>query len=398
MSIFFHLLFLWVVSLVPAGAVTAPSDVAALAAFKAAISPASISPSSCLDSWNFSSDPCRPGPSHFLCGLTCTTTGGGATATYRVFSITLDPAGYSGALTPLLSNLSLLAHLELADNAFHGPIPASLSSLSSLQTLILSSNSFSGTIPSSISKLSSLQILDLSRNSLAGLIPQFWGSMSGLRTLDLSFNRLYGNLPQTMPPNLVDLALRGNSLSGTIKRATFAPLRALEVVELAANRLEGKLEGWFFLLPSLQQVDLANNSLSGVEVGPPPPGQRLVAVDLGINRIEGQLPAALAGFPALAALSVRHNKLRGAIPSEYAGAKKGVPFGRLFLDGNFLTGTVPAGLLRSGELVGSLGDNCLRGCPPAAPLCSPPQKPKAACKQVYGVDGRPRRPHSYLDR
>nr|XP_010927511.1 probable LRR receptor-like serine/threonine-protein kinase At4g36180 [Elaeis guineensis] len=396
MAILLHLLFLWVGSLAPAGAVTAPSDVAALAAFKAAISPASITPFSCLASWNFSSDPCRPGPSHFLCGLTCTTTGGGAaTATDRVTAIALDPAGYSGTLTPLLSQLSLLAHLELPNNAFHGPIPTSLPSL---QTLILSSNSFSGPIPSSVSKLTSLQILDLSRNPLAGPIPQFWGSMSGLRRLDLSFTRLYGNLPRALPPNLVNLALRGNSLSGTIKRATFAPLRALEVVELAANRLEGKVEGWFFLLPSLQQVDLANNSLSGVEVGPPSEGQQLVAVDLGFNRIEGQLPAALAGFPSLVALTLRYNRLRGTIPSEYAGAKKGVPFRRLFLDGNFLTGTVPAGLLSSGELVGSLGDNCLEGCPSAAALCSPPQKTEAVCKQGYGVDGRTRRPHPYLDR
>ncbi|KAG1363331.1 receptor like protein 30 [Cocos nucifera] len=394
MSILLHLLLLSVGSLAPAGAVTAPSDVAALAAFKAAISPASITPSSCLASWNFSSDPCRPGPSHFLCGLTCTTTGGGATATDRVTAVALDPAGYSGTLTPLLSQLSLLEHLELSDNAFHGPIPASLPSL---QTLILSSNSFSGPIPSSISNLSSLEILDLSRNPLTGPIPQFWGSMSALRTLDLSFDRLYGNLPQAMPPNLVNLALRGNSLSGSIKRATFAPLRALEVVELAANRLEGKLEGWFFLLPSLQQVDLANNSFSVVEVGSPSQGQRLVAVDLGFNRIEGQLPAALAGFPALAALTLRHNRLRGTIPSEYAGAKEGVPFRRLFLDGNFLTGMVPAALLGSRELVGSLGDNCLEGCPSAAALCSPPQKPKAVCKQGYGVHGRPRWPHSYLD-
>lgn len=394
MSIFLHLLFLWVGSLAPAGAVTAPSDVAALAAFKAAISPASITPSSCLASWNFSSDPCSPGPSHFLCGLTCTTAGSGATATAtnRIAAIALDPAGYSGTLTLLLSKLSLLAHLELSNNAFHGPIPASLPS--SLQTLVLYSNSFSGTIPSSISKLSSLQILDLSRNSLTGTIPVFWGSMSSLRTLDLSYNRLYGNLPPTMPPNLVSLALRGNSLSGTIQKASFAPLRALEVVELAANRLEGKLEGWFFLLPSLQQVDLANNSLSVVEVGPSSPGQSLVAVDLGFNRIEGQLPAALAGFPALAALTLRHNRLRGTIPSEYAGAKKGVPFQRLFLDGNFLTGTVPAGLLKSGDLVGSLGDNCLEGCPPAAALCSTPQKPKAVCKKGNGVDGRSQRPHS----
>lgn len=384
MSIFLLLLFLWVRSLAPAGAVTARSDVAALAALKAAISPASISPSSCLASWNFSSDPCRPSPSHFLCGFSCTLTGRDATATYRIAAITLDPASYSGTLTPHISDLSLLAHLDLSNNAFHGPIPASLSSLPALQTLVLSSNSFSGTIPPSISKLPSLQILDLSRNSLTGLIPQFLGSMSRLTTLDLSFNKLVGNIPQTMPPNLVELALKGNSLSGTIQRGTFAPLKALTVVELAANRLQGKLEGWFFLLPSLQQVDLANNSLSSLEVWQPTAesGLQLVAVDLGFNQIKGKLPVALAEFPALVALSLRHNAFGGTIPWQYTGAKKGAAFRRLFLDGNFLSGKVPSGLLRSGEMVGSLGDNCLEGCPAAATLCSPAQKPEKVCKNI----------------
>lgn len=373
---------------VPATSKTLPSDVAALRAFKDSISPSSINPWSCLASWNFTSDPCRPEtPSHFTCGIVCSSAG-------RIVSITLDPAGYSARLdTPALP---LLAHLDLFDNSFYGPVP-DLSSLRSLQTLVLASNSFSGAVPPALP--SSLQTLDLSRNSLTGPIPAGL-ALPNLATLDLSFNRLSGPLPSSLPPNLVALSLRGNSIAGSIARPTFERLKRLEVVELGANRLEGKLEAWFFLLPSLQQVDLANNSLTAVEArrpgGAAGSGGQLVAVDLSFNRIAGALPAELAEYPALAALSARGNRLTGQIPWQYRWSKKGAPFRRLFLDGNFLNGKVPDGFLapQQGEMMaGSFGDNCLESCPGSVPLCSPVQKPDWLCKQVYRIgQKRPRKP------
>ncbi|KAJ6794966.1 receptor-like protein kinase precursor [Iris pallida] len=386
------LFFFFLFFSVPATSKTLPSDVAALRAFKDSISPSSINPWSCLASWNFASDPCRPEtPSHFTCGLVCSPAG-------RVVSITLDPAGYSGRLDPparSLAPLSLLAHLDLFDNSFHGPVP-DLSSLRSLQTLVLASNSFSGALPPRLLP-SSLQTLDLSRNSLTGPIPAGL-ALPNLATLDLSFNRLSGPLPTSLPPNLVALSLRGNSIAGSLARPTFERLTRLEIVELGANRLEGKLEAWFFLLPSLQQVDLANNSLTALEARRPPGGAagsggQLVAVDLSFNRIAGALPAELAEYPALAALSARGNRLTGQIPWQYRWSKKGAPFRRLFLDGNFLNGKVPDGFLApEGEMAGSFGDNCLESCPASVPLCSPVQKPDWLCKQVYRLGQRTRRP------
>lgn len=375
-------------------AVTLPSDVAALSVFRSAITPSSINPWSCLASWNFTSDPCRPlVPSHFTCGITCSPTDDKAPSTFfRISAITLDPAGYSGNLSPSLANLTSLSHLDLFDNSFHGPIPLSLfSQLPSLRTLVLARNSFSGPIPLSLSKLSSIETIDLSYNSLTGTIPTFTpNSLSTLASLDVSFNRLSGPLPSSLPPNLVQLALRGNSIDGALKRSTFESLKYLEVAELAANRLGGKLEGWFFQLPSLQQVDLANNSITSVQVWQPSSkgAQPLVAIDLSFNRIEGELPAALAGFSSLTAVSARHNRLRGQIPWQYG------KFRRLFLDGNFLNGEVPSAVLMNRDLAGSLGDNCLEKCPRSMSVCSPSQKPDWVCKEVYaaGGRGRPRRP------
>ncbi|XP_027366245.1 probable LRR receptor-like serine/threonine-protein kinase At1g34110 [Abrus precatorius] len=362
-------------------ALTLASDIAALKAFKASIKPSSITPWSCLASWNFTTDPCSlPRRTHFICGLTCN-------PDYtRINQITLDPAGYSATLTPLISQLTQLVTLDLADNSFFGPIPSSISSLSNLQTFTLRSNSFTGSIPPSITNLKSLQSLDLSQNSLSGSLPNSFNSLTSIRRIDLSFNKLTGSIPK-LPPNLLELAIKTNSLSGPLQKQDFEGLNQLEVVELSENALTGTVESWFFLLPSLQQVNLANNSFTGVQISRPAGGgSNLVALNLGFNRIQGYAPANLAAYPILSFLSIRHNSLRGTIPLEYGKIKS---MKRLFLDGNYLVGKPPSELFAAGTTVsGSLGDNCLQGCPMSSQLCTPAQKPTSVCKQAYR--GRPK--------
>jgi len=363
-------------------ALTSPSDIAALRAFKASIKPSSIAPWSCLASWNFTTDPCSiPRRTSFICGLTCTAD------SKTINQITLDPAGYSGTLTPLISQLTQLTTLDLSDNNFFGSIPSSISSLSNLQTLTLRSNFFSASIPPSITTLKSLQSLDLSHNSLSGYLPNSMNSLAKLRRLDLSFNNLTGSIPK-LPPNLLELAIKANSLSGPLQKQNFQGMNQLEVVELSDNALTGTVESWFFSLPSLQQVNLANNTFTATQISgprPAPSSGNLVALDLGFNRIQGYAPANLASFPVLSFLSLRYNVLRGAIPVEYGQMKS---IRRLFLDGNFLLGKPPVGLVAGGtEVTGSLGDNCLKECPRSSQLCSPAQKPISVCKRAYS--GRP---------
>ncbi|XP_044488833.1 probable LRR receptor-like serine/threonine-protein kinase IRK [Mangifera indica] len=363
-------------------AITSPQDISALKAFKTAIKPTSIPPWSCLASWDFSTDPCAlPRRTHFICGITC------SPDSTRVTQLTLDPASYSGQLTPLISQLTQLLILDLADNNLYGPIPSSISSLSNLQTLTLRSNSFSGSVPDSITKLKTLDALDLSHNSLSGFLPKGTYLMSSLRRLDLSYNKLTGSLPK-LPFNLLELALKNNSLSGVISKSSFDGLSLLEVVELSENSFTGTLQSWFFLLPSIQQVNLANNNLTGLEISKPLKGSSdLVAIDLGFNKIEGYLPVNLADYPLLSSLSMRYNRLRGSIPMQYSQKKS---LRRLFLDGNFLIGKPPTGFF-SGEMEisGSLGDNCLQGCPGSSQLCNPSQKSYSLCKQAYGGKLRP---------
>lgn len=355
---------------------TSSSDIQALKAFKASIKPSSIPPSSCISSWNFTVDPCSlPRRIYFLCGFTCTTD------SKHINQITLDPATYSGTLTPLVSHLTQLITLDLSDNNFFGSIPSSISSLSNLKTLTLRSNFFSGSIPLSITKLKSLESIDFSHNTLSGSIPNSMNSLTTIRRIDFSFNKLTGSIPK-LPPNLLELAIKNNSLSGPLQKTTFDGSNELAVVELSENSLTGTIESWFLLLPSLQQVNLANNSFTGIQISKPAHGggSNLVALNLGFNRIQGYAPANLAAYPLLSFLSIRYNSLRGNIPLEYGQIKS---IKKLFLDGNFFVGNPPPGLLAAGATVsGSLGDNCLQGCPVSSEMCTPAQKPSSVCKRA----------------
>ncbi|KAF8093368.1 hypothetical protein N665_0383s0001 [Sinapis alba] len=383
LSISFLLPLLFTLFIFPTDALTSPSDVSALKAFKAAVKPNSIPPWSCLASWDFTaSDPCAtPRRTHFTCGITC------SSDSTRVTQLTLDPVGYTGRLSPLISGLTHLLTLDLADNNFYGLVPSSISSLISLQILTLRSNSFSGSLPESLTRLNSVESIDISHNSLTGSLPKSLISLSNLRQLDLSYNKLTGSIPK-LPRSLIDLALKANTLSGPISKESFTESTQLEVVELAENSFTGTLGAWFFLLQSIQQVDLANNSLTGLEVLPPKlAGESdLVAVELGFNRITGDAPASFAAYQRLSSLSLRYNMLHGVIPAEYERSKT---LRRLFLDGNFLTGEPPARFVKpESEVMGSLGNNCLQGCPGKARMCAPSQKSFSICKQAYG--GKPK--------
>ncbi|XP_073147184.1 uncharacterized protein [Henckelia pumila] len=353
------------------------ADVAALRAFKSAIEPTSIPANSCIATWNFSTDPCTaPRTNHFTCGVTCS---GG-----RIIQLTLDSQGYAGKLSPLISHITHLITLDLTDNSFYGPIPASISSLSNLKSLILRLNSFSGEIPPSIAALKSLQYLDLSRNSLSGSLPSL-NSLAGLTRLDLSYNNITGSLPQ-LPPNLNELAIKANHLSGSLIKSPFNGITRLMTLELSENSFTGTIDSWIFSLPSLQQINLSNNSFTGIVISNPSDSE-LVAIDLSFNKIEGLLPTNIAAFPMLRSLVLSNNRFRGPIPWQLS--KKGSSLQRIYLDGNFLNGSPPAEFFSvDSPISGSLGDNCLQSCPHSSELCLKLQKPASICRQAYG--GRPR--------
>ena len=156
-------------------------------------------------------------------------------------------------------------------------------------------------------------------------------------------------------------------------------LTNLQVLDLTGNFLSGEIPAALFAHPSLEQLVLAKNQLTGITT----PAwwwwwrhvSRLVAVDLGENRLTGGLPAGMiAAMPRLTSLVLEKNRLSGVIPVEYAikVMAVGVPsLERLVLSGNYLCGFIPTPFmgLKEGDVTVDLADNCLASCPDILFFC-----------------------------
>ncbi|XP_030527312.1 probable inactive leucine-rich repeat receptor kinase XIAO [Rhodamnia argentea] len=401
----------------PADSRTHPGDIRVLKALKASIDPKSVSPGSCVGSWDFSVDPCdRAFSDRFTCGLRCDVAVSNAS---RVTEIALDSAGYSGSLSSVpwddgvlylqtldvsynsfagsvpgsLSRLTSLRRLRLSRNSLSGQLPASLGSLAALEELSLDGNNFHGGIPSSFNRLAGLKRLELQGNNLSGELLSNLGSLQSLNFLDASDNNFSGVVPASLPPSLVELSLRNNRLRGDLPEIISVRAKLLQVLDLSRNELSGAVPSALFEHPSLEQLTLSHNNFTSLHA--PPAGganSRLVAVDLSYNNLRGLLPGFMAVRPRLSALSLEHNMFTGMIPVPYAlrvrdaaavEGRGGTAIRRLLLGGNYLFGPIPGPLmgLRPGSANVSLVDNCLYRCPDEFFFCrGGDQKSPVDCK------------------
>ncbi|TKY55867.1 Leucine-rich repeat receptor protein kinase MSP1 [Spatholobus suberectus] len=409
-----HLVLLLAASIAPfiAESATHWGDTQVLKELKNNLDPASVTPGSCVNSWDFSVDPCdNLFSDKFTCGFRCDAVVSG---TSRVTELSLDSAGYAGSLSTTwnlpyletldlsnnffsgqipesLSNLTRLARLGLSKNSFTGPIPSSIGSLSNLQELYLDNNNLQGTVPVSFNRLRNLKRLEMQFNKLNGVVPNL-NSLKNLYYLDVSFNAITGGFPSTLPESLVQISMRNNSLSGALESEKLRKLKYLQVVDLSSNRFNGSVPFVLFELPSLQQVTLSFNEFSRVEL---PSSYALdtrsgvIAVDLSDNELGGLLPLFLALMPKLSSLSLENNRFVGMIPTQYAlktvFPEPGVaPFERLLLGGNYLFGGIPSALmaLEPGSANVRLVGNCLYRCPVSFFFCQGgEQKSSEECKR-----------------
>ncbi|XP_021758360.1 leucine-rich repeat receptor protein kinase MSL1-like [Chenopodium quinoa] len=404
-SVYFCLFCLVVVD-----ARTNPGDIEVLKDLKRLIDSKSITPGSCLSSWDFSVDPCdHVFSAYFTCGIRCDFSLAGLS---RVTEVALDGAGYSGSITNItwllpylntldlsgnslsgslpesLSNLIHLRRLSLSKNAFSNSIPTSIGSLPYLEELYLDDNQLSGSIPPSLNKLSHLTDFAVQQNQLSGEFP-FLGSLKNLYNFDASDNNIssFGTTnPLSLPISLISFSMRNNSLRGEMPR-NFFHMQDLEVLDLSYNEIGGTITGEVFDLPSLQQLNLSHNQFSAVN-SPNGKGKKrgnVLAVDLSYNKINGLLPKFLAELPNLSALSLEHNMFTGMIPPVYALRVATASFQRLLLGGNYLFGPIPDPLKRvePGSATVSLVDNCLYTCPVTLFFCQGgEQKTLIQCKSL----------------
>lgn len=204
-----------------------------------------------------------------------------------------------------------LASLYLSQNQLQGEIPRELYLLSHLRVLDLGYNQLTGRIPNLIGALDSLEVLRLYHNKLTGQLPAALGDLSNLRELNLAQNNFEG----TIPPDLNDLThLRFLSIQreGGILGIDDVGINQGDSSVLGPG-LSGPLPA-FDKLPSLYELYLGLNSLSGTIPANFLDGLAETAadikVDLTSNQLTGTIPGSLSQFDDLS-LFVADNKITG---------------------------------------------------------------------------------------
>ncbi|XP_031101537.1 receptor-like protein 7 [Ipomoea triloba] len=186
-----------------------------------------------------------------------------------------------------------LRMISVAATQFSGSLPASISNLSNLSRLVLYGCNFSGSIPSTMAQLTSLTHVDFSFNHFTGSIPHFLSSKN-LTSIDFSLN----------------------GLTGPLSSKHFEGFSKIVYLNLESNFISGRIPPSLFSLPSLQTLDLSNNSFDGlgdeyVNVST----SQLDSLYLSSNRLNGSFPEYFFEFPMLSDLDLSSNSLGGKIQS-----------------------------------------------------------------------------------
>ncbi|CAN6695978.1 unnamed protein product [Malus baccata var. baccata] len=163
---------------------------------------------------------------------------------------------------------------------------------------------------------------------------------SNLVFLNLAYNRLVGKIPPEIGSlsNLQQLVLQSNNLTEEIP-PSLGNLSSLEAFAAYGNNLMGSIPSSLGQLKKLTFLSLGINNLSGVI----PPSiynlSTLQAFHVVFNRIQGTLPSDLGEtLPNIQVLNIAENQFTGSIPLSISNATSVTTFHVGF---NNLTGQVP---------------------------------------------------------
>ncbi|CAH8359388.1 unnamed protein product [Eruca vesicaria subsp. sativa] len=213
--------------------------------------------------------------------------------------------------------------LDLSANNFSDKLSDDFGSiLSSLRQINLSGNKFKGSLPASVGEIKNIHALDLSHNDFSGKLPRslFMGCHF-LRRLTLSHNKFDGQVfpESTNLTSLMMLLVDNNMFTGNFGNGILNSSR-LNLLDMSNNFLTGTIPSW------MGRFDWNVLSMSK-------------------NLLEGTIPSNLFHSPTLELVDLSRNNLSGTITSRFSNIS--LPWGMLYLNDNFLTGTLSETLLEN---------------------------------------------------
>jgi len=180
-------------------------------------------------------------------------------------------------------------------------IPYDLYDVTSLEKVYLNYNNIGGRLSGSIKKLSNLEELYLMHNQLTGQIPSGIGGLNNIRVLGLSENNFEGTLPVELE-NLRTIEVLAIQREGGTDGQTAG---GSDVGTNFGSSKSGKGIGGPLLsfkdMPNLRELYLGSNSLTGTIPfdflnGVEDKDSRELIVDLVSNQLEGRVPSSLSQF------------------------------------------------------------------------------------------------------
>lgn len=236
-----------------------------------------------------------------------------------------------------------ITSIKLDKNMLVGNLPTALWSLPKLQSLLLSNNEGLAVSFDGLANAKALEVLQISKTKI--------DSIDGI----------------AQASSLRELFIDENGLTGTFPREIFDLHKTLEKFRFSANFYYGSLPTEITKMTKMTEFHAANNEFYSTIPSELAQLTNLQSVALNENLFYGALPTELSSMPQLQIFSARRErksgpKLTGTIPLFDQTPSLTV----LFLDGNDLTGSIPADFLKSSSSVYlvDLKNNSLTGAVP----------------------------------